>query len=127
MLVLIATFSSCLKSRNDLGGMLDDKGQVITSILEQNYLDGDAKNVGFHWVINSFFDINSTPNEAVKFFTLHVTQVRETKMNGPLTVKVQMLPLTGTTPFPAGAVTIKDIVIPQSSADVIDYPVQSQL
>jgi hypothetical protein len=117
-------FTSCLKEKNDFGGTREDNGQVLTSILEKDYQLGDDYNSGNGWVIFSFFNFTAHPAEQVKFFTLHVTQPRATKMTGPMTVKVTMSPLAGTDAFPAGAVTIQDVVIPQSSADVFDYPVK---
>ncbi len=120
---LLVLFSSCLKEKNDLAGIREDQGQILTSVLEKDYQRGDAYNSGNGWDIFSFFSFSARPTEAVKFLTLHVAQTRETKMSGPMTVKIAMSNLAGTTPFPAGAVTIQDVVVPQSSADVFDYPV----
>ena len=124
LIALIAGFSSCLKNTRDIGGLLSDKGSILTTISERSYINTDAQNIGFgysHTVAN--FNFTKRPNESVKFFTLKILQARETKLNGPLVVKVTMTNLTGFDPLPAGAITVTDITVPASTNALVVFPV----
>lgn len=122
--LLIVGFSSCLKSKNDLAGLRDDKGTIVTSIAEQQYLNTDAQATQIGYSIFANFSF-ATPNEDVKFFSLHIAQPRETKLSGPLLATVTMQPMPGFDPFPAGAVTIPaQITIPESREIAFDFPVK---
>lgn len=120
----IISFTSCLKSKNDLAGIRNDEGTIVTSITEQQYLNTDAQAVGYGFSIFSNFSF-ATPNEDVKFFGLHIAQPRKKKLSGPLLVKISMQPLAGFDALPAGAVTIPaEISVPASNAIAIDFPVK---
>jgi hypothetical protein len=132
LLVVLTSFYSCLKSRSDVGGLLNDKGSILVSIVEKAYLNSNAQNIGLgidHG--NANFNFSKRPNESVKFFSVKITQARETKMTGPIVIKVKASPVTNSlynlggvpSAVPAGAITVSDITIPQSSSDVITVPV----
>jgi hypothetical protein len=132
MLLAVASFSSCLKSRSDAGGLLTDKGSILTTIVEAAYIHTDAQNIGLGYDhTNANFNFSTRPGESVKFFTIKISQPRETKMTGPMVIKVKASPVTNAmgnlggvpTPMPTGAINVTDITIPQSSADVITVPV----
>ena len=131
LVVILATFASCLKSRTDIGGLQNDKGSIVTSIAEAQYINTDLQNIGAHYT-NAVANTNflNRPNESVKFFTLSVSQPRETKLSGPMTVKVTMKDLFATDPtglltaaIPAGAINVTDVTVPASSASSITQPV----
>ena len=132
MLLAVASFTSCLKSRSDAGGLLNDKGSIVASITEAAYIHTDAQNIGLgydHAVAN--FNFSKRAGESVKFFTIKISQPRETKMTGPMVIKVKASPVTNAmsnlggvpTALPAGAINVTDITVPQSSDDVITVPV----
>jgi hypothetical protein len=121
--LLVVSLSSCLKSVNDFGGMRTDKGGIVTSIVEAQYLNADAQNLGLHYSVFANFSF-STPNEEVRFFNLHISQPRETKMSGSMVAKVTAAAVPGYTALPAGALTITDVTIPASSAAAFDVPVK---
>jgi hypothetical protein len=132
MLLAIASFTSCLKSRSDVGGLLNDKGSVVVSIVEAAYIHTDAQNIGLGFDhTNANFNFTKRAGESVKFFTVKISQPRETKMTGPMVIKVTASPVTNSmanlggipSAVPAGAITVSDITIPQSSEDVITVPV----
>lgn len=123
-IAMIVTFSSCLKSKSDVGGLLNDKGSILTTISEKAYINTDAQNIALgydHTVAN--FNFTKRPTESVKFFTLKISQPRETKLNGPLVLKVTMTNLAGFTPLPANAITVTDITVPASTESQIVFPV----
>lgn len=98
--------TSCLKSKNDLGGMRTDSGSIVTTIAEPEYIRQDNEHViGFGYYANANFDFGSLPNEMVKFFTIHVAQARDLKLSGPLKLKFSMTSIGGDV-IPAGAITI---------------------
>ena len=124
-------FTSCLKSRSDAGGLLDDKGSIVTSIAEQAYINTDAQNIGAGFT-NTFanFNFGTRPNESVKFFTLNISQPRETKISGSMTLHItaaDLLPIDPSglvsAPLPAGAISVQDITVPASGASSISVPV----
>ena len=129
--VLATTFTSCLKSRSDLGGLLDDKGSIVTSIAEKQYLNTDAQNVGAGYT-NAMANFNflTRPNEQVKFFTLSISQPRDTKISGSMTVHVTAADLFPIDPsglvtaaLPAGAINVSDVTVPATDAPLIKMPV----
>jgi hypothetical protein len=124
IVAVLATFTSCLKGKQDLGGILSDKGSIVTLISEKAYINTDAQNIGFGYA-DAFANFNFTKraNEDVKFFTLKISQPRENKLNGPLVVKVTATPLAGLTALPAGALTVTDITVPASTDPLITFPV----
>ena len=131
LLAAIVSFSSCLKSKTDAAGLMSDKGSVLTAIAEAQYINTDAQNIqaGYTNAVANF-NFSKRPNEAVKFFTIFVSQPRETKISGSMTLKVKMTDLlpndpTGfiSAPLPAGAVNVTDIVIPASGASSITLPI----
>ena len=130
LLALVVGFSSCLKNSRDIGGLLSDKGSILTTISEKAYMNADAQNIGFgfdHTTAN--FNFTKRPTELVKFFTLKISQARETKLNGPLVIKVTITGISNignigpVTPLPAGTITMKDITVPASTAALIVFPV----
>jgi hypothetical protein len=130
LLALVVGFSSCLKNSRDIGGLLSDKGSILTTISEKAYMNADAQNIGFgfdHTTAN--FNFTKRPTELVKFFTLKISQARETKLNGPLVIKVAITGISSignigpVTPLPAGIITMKDITVPASNAALIVFPV----
>ncbi|HSU28385.1 MAG TPA: hypothetical protein VLJ68_08385 [Chitinophagaceae bacterium] len=122
LILLVGSLSSCLKAKNDFAGLRTDSGNIVISITEKQYLNADLSNIGFGFQAFANFSF-STPNEAVRFFTLHVSQPRDKKMSGPITVHVVMTNVGGYDPVPANAVSVVDVVIPQSSAMAFDVPV----
>ncbi|MEJ7610223.1 MAG: hypothetical protein WKF88_03480 [Ferruginibacter sp.] len=131
LLAAIVSFTSCLKSKTDAGGLMNDKGSIVSAIAEMQYINTDAQNIqaGYTNAVANF-NFTKRPNESVKFFTVFVSQPRETKISGSMTLKVRMTDLlpndpTGllTAPLPTGAVTVTDIVIPASGAASITVPV----
>lgn len=117
--------ASCLKSKSDFGGLREDPGTIVVSITEKQYLNTDLRNIGFGWGMFANFSFTSPATENVKFFALHVSQPRETKMSGSIKVKIAMTPLAGYDALPAGAVTIPaEIEIPASTAPSFDVPVR---
>src|SRR5258706_4062825 len=84
--LLFIPFSSCLKPKNDFAGMRTDKGEVVTAMLEQQYLTGDANNLGFGYSIYSTFPFAGA-TENIRFFTLHISQPK-VKLSGSLKVKI---------------------------------------
>jgi hypothetical protein len=124
LFAFLAAFSSCLKGKEDVGGLLNDKGSILTTISEKAYINTDGQNIGAGYDhTNANFNFTKRPNESVKFFTLKISQPRETKMTGPLVVKVTATPISGYTALPAGAVSVTDINVPQSASDLVLYPV----
>jgi hypothetical protein len=118
-------FASCLKPKNDFGGLREDKGTIVTSIAETQYINTDAQNIGFGFSVFNNFSFTDIPNESVKFFTLHIAQPRDTKMSGAMTVKFSMQPSDFGLPLPpAGAINLVDVVVPASGANEFDYPVK---
>ncbi|MFC4262226.1 hypothetical protein ACFOWM_05025 [Ferruginibacter yonginensis] len=96
----------------------------MTTISEKAYINTDAQNIGAgydHTVAN--FNFTKRPTESVKFFTLKIAQARETKLNGPLVLKVTMTNLPGFSPLPANAITVTDITVPASTDPLIVFPV----
>lgn len=125
LVVIAAALSSCLKSKNDFAGLREDKGNIVTSITEAQYLNTDAQNIGFGFQVFANFSFTTPATEEVRFFTLHISQPRETKLSGPLLVKVSMASDPSYDPLPAGAVTIPtEISVPASTASSFDYPVK---
>ena len=129
--VTATTLTSCLKNRSEQGGLLEDKGSIVTSISEKQYINSDAQNIGAGYT-NAVANFNFTkrPNESVKFFTLSVSQPREKKITGSMTVHItasDLLPTDPTglldTPLPAGAINVTDVVIPAQDAPLITVPV----
>ena len=127
LLTVIVSFSSCLKSNHDAGGLLSDKGSILTSISETAYVNTDAQNVGLgfdHTVAN--FNFTKRPNESVKFFTLKISQPLQTKLSGPLVLKVStsVYDASGSViPVPSGAINVTDITVPASNDKLLVVPV----
>ena len=127
LLTVLAGFTSCLKSNHDVGGLLSDKGSILTSISETAYLNTDAQNVGLgydHTVAN--FNFSKRPNESVKFFTLKISQPLQTKLSGSLVLKVSTsaYDASGTViPVPTGAINVTDITVPASNDKLLVVPV----
>jgi hypothetical protein len=117
---------SCVKSKNDLGGMREDEGSIVVSVIETGVSEASSHGAG---EIPSFTNFDfSTPNEEVKFFNIHISQPRSRKVSGNLKVKIALTNGTGGTPIPAGAITIPtEISIPGSNAPEIDFPVKFQV
>jgi len=125
LVLLIGSFSSCLKPKNDFAGIREDKGSIVVSITETQYINTDAQNIGFGFGVFTNFSFGAPATEQVKFFSIHVSQPRENKLSGPLVVKIAMTPLSGYDPFPTGAVVIPtEISIPASQEPSFDYPVR---
>jgi hypothetical protein len=126
-LLSLVSLTSCLKSKNDWGGTREDKGTIVISVTEKQYINADAQNIGFGYT-NSYANFSFTApagNEDVRFFTVHISQPRETKLSGNLTLRVNMSPLTGFTMPPIGAITVPaSYTVPASSASAFDYPVR---
>jgi hypothetical protein len=124
-LLSIVFFSSCLKSENDLAGLREDPGGIVTSITETQYQNTDANVLGNGFQIFANFSFGAPANEAVRFLTLHISQPRTVKMSGPMKVKISMTAHPGTYTFPpAGAITISEIEVPASTAASFDFPVK---
>ena len=136
LICVLFSFSSCLKTDKDAaGGLYSDKGSIVSTIAEAQYYHTDAQNVGFGYAYTvANFNFLNRPNESVKFFTVKVSQPRENKLTGNLVLKfsasayvdnnVSGLGFSGApTAVPTGAINIKDLVIPQSSEDLITVPV----
>ena len=124
LIAIVIGFSSCLKNSRDIGGLLTDKGSILTTISEKAYINTDAQNIGFgydHTIAN--FNFQKRTTESVKFFTLKISQARETKLSGPLVIKVTMTNLSGFEVLPAGAITVSDITVPASTNALIVFPV----
>lgn len=122
--LLLISFTSCLKSRNDIGGLLTDDGGILTVVAETEYADQDNHVIGFGYYANANFSYTTEANEEVKFFTARVSQPRSTKVNGSLKLKISMTSIGGD-PIPAGAITIPaDFEIPAFSENVKDFPVK---
>ena len=136
LLTVLAGFTSCLKSNHDVGGLLSDKGSILTSISETAYVNTDAQNVGLgydHTVAN--FNFSKRPNESVKFFTLKISQPLQTKLSGPLVLKVSTALYDGPNsfgpnpsspvpiPVPTGAINVTDITVPASNDKLLVVPV----
>jgi hypothetical protein len=120
---LALCLGSCLKTANDFAGLRTDSGQVVTALLEKQYLVNDGHSLANGYAIYAGFNFAAPANEAVKFVTLHVSQPKA-KMSGDMTVKFSMTASAlGTLP-PAGAITIADVVVPANSADGFDFPVK---
>lgn len=123
--LLLVSFTSCLKTKNDFAGQRDDKGQVVTAILEQQYLTGDNNNLGFGYTIVQTFDFAAPATESVKFFTLHISQPRDTKVSGNLVVNITAVAAPGAALPPAGAVTFPtSITVPAQGGTAYDFPVK---
>jgi hypothetical protein len=122
--LFLLSFTSCLKSRNDIGGMLTDNGSILTTIAESEYIDQDNNVIGFGYYANANFSYTTEANEEVKFFTARVTQPRSTKLSGSLKLKITMTSIGGDA-IPAGAITIPaDYEIPAFSENVKDIPIK---
>jgi hypothetical protein len=123
----IMSMTSCLKSKSDFGGAREDAGTIVTAITEQQYLNTDAQNIQFGFTGNWANFAFNTPNESVKFFTLHVSQPRDTKISGNMVVKVtastDQASAIGYDPFPISNIQITDISIPATDAVAFDVPV----
>ncbi|TCJ13395.1 hypothetical protein EPD60_13485 [Flaviaesturariibacter flavus] len=125
------SLTSCLKSKTDFGGTLNDGGGIVSLIAEKGYQATTTGNLGLTYRIATNFNFSARPNEAVKFFTITVSQPREAKLSGPMTINVDMAPLPsnaipapGTTAFfPAGAVNVQPVTIQPSDAPEINVPV----
>ncbi len=132
----VISLTSCLKAKSDFAGIREDKGSIVTSIKETQYLNVDAQNIGFHFNVFSNFSFNQLPNEQVKFFTLHVAQPRDNKVSGSMVVKVAMTPHPGWLDAngnviqafvfpPAGAITIpSEITIPAQGGTSFEIPIK---
>lgn len=126
----MVSLTSCLKAKTDLGGMRTDQGSILTSISESQYLNTNDQNVGLAYTHNTFANFSfTTPNEAVKLFTLKITQARDVKMSGDMKVKLRVKPLTGYDQIPTGAFQFGDttFTVPASSATVFEVPVTYQV
>lgn len=122
---MVFAFSSCLKAKNDVGGLLTDQGEILSSISESQYLHTDEQNIGFHYTHGSIANVAfGTGTESVKFFTLKVSQARNKKMSGDMTLTVKTSPVAGYDQLPAGAVTFSNVTIPANSAPVFEVPVK---
>ena len=127
VLSLAISLTSCLKSENDFAGQREDNGTIVTAISEQQYLTGDKNNLQFGYGIYAGFSFTTPATESVRFLTLHISQPRENKINGNLSVKIAMTaPATaGYTAIPANAITIpSEILVPAQDVTVIDVPVR---
>jgi hypothetical protein len=120
---LALCLGSCLKTANDFAGLRTDSGQVVTALLEKQYLVNDGHSLANGYAIYAGFNFAAPANEAVKFVTLHVSQPKA-KMSGDMTVKFSMTASASGPLPPAGAVTIADVVVPANSADGFDFPVK---
>src|SRR6478609_3123102 len=81
------SLSSCLKTANDFAGLRTDNGQVVTAIMEKQYLVSDGHNIGFGWDLFAGFSFAAPATEPVRFLSLHVAQPK-TKISGSMTVKI---------------------------------------
>ncbi len=143
ILTTAVTFTSCLKERADIGGLLADEGTILTSTQEGQYISVDrtSPNTQYGWQ-NANVNVNFTarPTEAVHFFSIVVSQPRSKKITGPLTINVATAAFDGdlanaqpygfgptVLPIPTGAINIAPIVIPQSDASLITVPVSFTL
>ncbi len=129
LIIVIASLTSCLKSKNDLAGLRNDPGEVLTAITEKQYQNTDAQNLGCGFQIYANFDFTTLPNEKVKFLTLHVAQPRATKIVGAMQVKLH---LDNSVPFnngydtlPGGSIDTDPIItIPAFTGVSEDVPVK---
>lgn len=113
--------SSCLKEKNDIGGLRTDKGGIAITIAEVEYIQQDNNVIGFGYYANANFDFTALPNEEVKFFSVRISQPREVKVSGSLKLKVSMQSIGGDA-IPAGAITIPaDVEFPAFEGVVKDY------
>ena len=121
----VLLLTSCLKEKNDVGGMLTDEGSILTTIAEVDYIAQDNHVIGFgYYPLANFPFTTGIPNEMVKFFTIHVSQPRKTKLSGPLKLTITMTS-TGGDPIPAGAITIPATVdFPAFTSEEMDFPVK---
>lgn len=122
--LIVLSLSSCLKTKNDIGGLRTDKGSILTTIAESEYINQDNNVIGFGYYANANFSYTTEPNESVKFFTARISQPRETKLNGSLKLKISMASIGGDD-IPAGAITIPaDYEIPAFTDNVKDVPIK---
>jgi hypothetical protein len=126
--LIVLSFASCVKAKNDFAGLREDEGNIVTAITEAQYLVSDAHNLQFGYGIYTSFDFAAPATESVKFFTIHVSQPRSKKISGNMTVKLTVSapdPSTGNTLPPAGAISWpSEITIPASEANYFDVPVK---
>jgi hypothetical protein len=116
--------SSCLKERNDIGGLRTDDGSVAVTIAEVEYINQDNNVIGFGYYSNANFSYTSLPTEDVKFFTIRVAQPRSTKVNGSLKLKISYTSI-GSDPLPAGAIVIPaDVEFPAFEGASKDFSVK---
>jgi len=118
----MVVFSSCVKSKNDLGGLRTDDGSIVVSIVEPGVSEAAGHVID---VLPAFANFDFTSgNEEVKFFNIHISQPRAKKVSGSLKVKIAVSD-GGGTPLPAGAITVPtEISIPGSNGPEIDFPVK---
>jgi hypothetical protein len=123
LFAVLAVFSSCLKSKNDIAGLMNDKGGIVTSIAETEYIDQDNNTIGFPYYGTTSFDFGSLPGELVKFLSVHVSQPRDAKVNGSLKLGFTASNGSGT-PLPAGALNISPITIPAFDGASKDFNIK---
>ena len=122
--VIFVAFTSCLKDRSSVTELYNDKGSIVTSISETAYMNtqNEAIGAGYDRTVANL-NFTNRPNEAVKFFTLKISQPRATKVNGPLVIKVTTSAISGLTAVPSGAIKVTDITVPASTDNLIVFPV----
>lgn len=121
------SMTACLKPKSDVAGILTDPGLIVSSISESQYLNTDEANIGFHFTHASFANLAITSgNEAVKFFTIKVSQARGKKMSGPMSVRFSTTQISGYDVLPAGAIALTDsvITVPESKEATFEFPVR---
>ncbi len=120
----VVSFSSCLKAKNEFGGMRTDEGNIVTSIVEKQYLISDESNNHWGYEVFAGFDFAAPATESVRFFAVRVNQPRDKKLSGPMTVRFTTAAIPGLATFPAGAITFPtEFTVPANAATVYDVPV----
>jgi len=122
LMLSAVVFGSCVKSKNDLGGLRTDEGSIVVSITEPGVSEAASHVLD---PMRSFANFDfTTANEEVKFFNIHISQPRDKKVSGSLKLKIAYED-GGGTPIPAGAITVpSEISIPGSDGKEIDFPVR---
>ena len=131
IVLLVGSLASCLKSKNDFAGLRLDNGSIVTGITEAQYLNTDGQNLGCGFQMFSNFNFSARPNENVKFFSLHIAQPRNKKVQGSLQVAIIIDTIAGYEPIDAALGVSTDpahptiITVPAvSTATGYDFPVK---
>lgn len=124
LFAMLAGFSSCLKSKNDVAGTRNDSGNIVISIAETEYIDQDDHAIGSFYAPFANFDFTTPATESIQFFSVHIAQPREKKISGSLKLTITASDGNIGSPLPAGAITVTPVEIPAFSGTAIDVPVK---